>query len=411
MDIPAQEQRDLLARVGVATEPIAHGARVLVAAAPQPLDVDAAEAEALVAIVPTWRRDLAIEADVAEEVARIRGYELIPDDLPDTPMPPYRPSPLRRPRRRPRGRWSAPGSRRPCRGRSCPRPWWSASRPPTTRRSSGKAPPVAVRSPSRTRCRASTRSCASALIGSLLEVAATNLRQGRDDIAIFEIGKGYGASDDGEGTHEWWRLGFVLTGPAEIPAWNRPARPYDLDDAKGVIELVARSLGLQRPVYTPLGDDPTLHPGRAAMVVGGDELAGRVGELHPSLVAELGLRADRVIAAELAVAGLSGGQPAVPLGRTPSRHPVVERDLAVVVADDRPAGEVEAAIRRHAGPLLASVDLFDIYRGRPLPDDRRSLAFRLVFAADRTLTEDEVDRAVGAISTGLAADVDGHLRT
>jgi len=250
------------------------------------------------------------------------------------------------------------------------------------------------------------------LIGSLLEVAATNLRQGRDDVAIFEVGKGYGARADGEGTHEWWRLGFLLTGPAEIPAWNRPSRGYDLDDAKGVIELVARSLGMPRPVYEALADDPTLHPGRAARVAAGDELAGRVGELHPSLVDELGLRAGRVILAELAVAGLSGGQPAVPLGRTPSRHPVVERDLAVVVAEDRPAGEVEAAIRRHAGPLLVSVELFDIYRGRPLPDDRRSLAFRLVFAAGhRTLTEDEVDRSVAVISAGLAADVDGHLRT
>ena len=144
----------------------------------------------------------------------------------------------------------------------------------------------------------------------------------------------------------------------------------------------------------------------------GDGLAGRVGELHPSLIDELGLRADRVIVAELAVAGLSGGQPIVPLGQTPSRHPVVERDLAVVVAIDRPAGDVEAAIREHAGPLLVSVELFDIYGGPPLPDDRRSLAFRLVFAApDRTLTEDEVDRAVAAVSAGLAADVDGHLRT
>ncbi len=74
--------------------------------------------------------------------------------------------------------------------------------------------------------------------------------------------------------------------------------------------------------------------------------------------------------------------------------------------------EVEAAIRGHAGPLLASVELFDIYRGRPLADDRRSLAFRLVFAAgDRTLTEDEVDRAIADLTAGLVADVDGHLRT
>jgi phenylalanyl-tRNA synthetase beta chain len=169
---------------------------------------------------------------------------------------------------------------------------------------------------------------------------------------------------------------------------------------------------MPHPVYAPLTDGEILHPGRAARAVASDVLAGRVGELHPALIDELGLRASQVIVAELAVAGLSGGQPAVPLGRTPSRHPVVERDLAVVVAGDRPAGEVEAVVRRHAGPLLASVELFDIYRGRPLPDDRRSLAFRLVFAAaDRTLTEDEVDRAVADVTEGLASDVDGHLRT
>ncbi len=79
------------------------------------------------------------------------------------------------------------------------------------------------------------------LIGSLLEVIGTNVRQGRQDVAIFEIGKGYGATEDGDSTHEWWRLGVALTGAAEIPAWNRPARPYDLDDAKGVIELIARA--------------------------------------------------------------------------------------------------------------------------------------------------------------------------
>ena len=113
------------------------------------------------------------------------------------------------------------------------------------------------------------------LLGSLLEVIETNVRQGRQDVAIFEIGKGYGATEDGDSTHEWWRLGIALTGAAEVPAWNRPARPYDLDDAKGIIELIAARLGLQPPEYAPLTDDPRLHPGRAARVQAGDELAGR----------------------------------------------------------------------------------------------------------------------------------------
>jgi phenylalanyl-tRNA synthetase beta chain len=115
---------------------------------------------------------------------------------------------------------------------------------------------------------------------------------------------------------------------------------------------------------------------------------------------------------QVAMAGLAAGSPPIPLGRTPSRHPTVARDLAIVVADERSAADVDAAIRRHAGPLLLDATLFDIYRGKPLPDDRRSLAYRLVFgAADRTLTEDDVEAVVTAVTTGLAADVDGVLRT
>jgi phenylalanyl-tRNA synthetase beta chain len=250
------------------------------------------------------------------------------------------------------------------------------------------------------------------LLGSLLEVVSTNLRQGRPDVAIFEIGKGYGVTSEGEATHEWWRLGLAVTGAAEIPAWNRPGRPYDLDDAKGIVELVTRRLGFPPPRYTALTDDPRLHPGRAARVTAGDRLAGRIGSLHPGLLDELEVRAADVIVAELAIVGLSGGQTAVPRTSTPARHPSVDRDLAVIVAEGVPAADVEAAIRRHGGPLLRSVALFDIYRGRPLRGAEKSLAYRLAFRADeRTLTETEIDGAIVAVTAGLASDVDGRLRT
>jgi phenylalanyl-tRNA synthetase beta chain len=249
------------------------------------------------------------------------------------------------------------------------------------------------------------------VLGNLVEVAAGNVRHGRDDVAIFEIGKGYGRLE-GERTHEWWRLGFVLVGSATIEAWDQPARPYDLDDAKGLIELVAHRLGFPSVAYERLADDPILHPGRAAVATAGTSLRGRVGELHPSLVEELDLRGGRPVVAELAIAGLSGGQPSVPRGATPSRHPAVERDLAVVVEADVPAATVQAAIARHGGTLLISTSLFDIYRGRPLTETQKSLAYRIVFQApDRTLTEDEIDAAVAGITHGLATDVDGRIRT
>jgi phenylalanyl-tRNA synthetase beta chain len=260
------------------------------------------------------------------------------------------------------------------------------------------------------------------LVGSLLEVVETNRRQGHDDAAIFEVGKGY-AKADGGGTREWWRLGLALTGTAEVPAWNRPARPYDLDDAKGLIELVCRRLGYREPIYAPLVDDPNQHPGRTAHVRvparirsagssdGGNDLAGRVGEVHPGLLARLDM-AGPVIVAELAVSGLAGGSLDASRGATPSRHPTVERDLAVVVTETTSAAAVRGAIERHGGDLLGTVELFDIYRGRPLADGEKSLAWRLRFkATDRTLTEAETDAAIEAVTRGLADDVGGRIRT
>lgn len=249
------------------------------------------------------------------------------------------------------------------------------------------------------------------LIGSLLEVVATNLRYGHEEIAIFEIGKGYGATGDPP-THEWWRLGFALTGPAEAPAWNRPTRSYDLDDAKGVLELLARHAGLAAPTWQALTDDPNLHPGRAARVDAAGGLVGRVGELHPSAVAALEIRSERVIVAEVAIRGLAGGRIEAARVTPPPRFPAVERDLAVIVDAARAAADVEAAIRRHAGPRLRDVSLFDIYRGRPLSDDEKSLAYRLTLRDDeRTLTDGEVDAAIAAVTAGLAADLGARLRT
>jgi phenylalanyl-tRNA synthetase beta chain len=410
-DVNADEQRDLLARVGVTTEPAPPGTRILVATAPQPLDVDPGDTASFLATIPSWRRDLVIEADIAEEVARVRGYETVPDITPDTPMPPYRHSPLR----------LRDTVRETLAGIGLAEAVTSALVSPAMVERFGPIEddvvpgegiaggrPVRVTNPLSSQHSVMRQS----LLGSLLEVVSTNARQGREDVAIFEVGKGYGATEDGDSTHEWWRLGVALTGAAEPPAWNQVARPFDLDDAKGIIDLLARKLGLPAPVYSPLTDDARLHPGRAARVRAGDGLAGRVGEVHPAVVDALDMRAARILVAELAIAGLSGGQQSVPRTTTPPRHPAVDRDLAVIVAEDVPAANVETSIRQHGGPLLRTIALFDIYRGRPLEAAEKSLAYRLEFQAeDRTLVESEVDGALAAVADGLAADVGGRLRT
>jgi phenylalanyl-tRNA synthetase beta chain len=94
------------------------------------------------------------------------------------------------------------------------------------------------------------------------------------------------------------------------------------------------------------------------------------------------------------------------------RFPVVERDLAVIVAESLAASEVESVFWKHAGDLLQEARLFDLYRGAPLAATEKSLAYRLVFGTnDRTLTEAEVDAAVAAVRAGLESDIEARIRS
>jgi phenylalanyl-tRNA synthetase beta chain len=397
-ELEPDEQRTLLERVGIETDTAGAGEPVTVALEP------AVPGEALTALIPSWRRDLAIEADVAEEIARVAGYESIPATLPDTAMPPYRPAPLEA-RDAARDILAGAGLREVVTyalvapDRSSRLGWPGDAGPPPSGEAAAEGAPIHVTNP----LSANHSVLRQQLVDSLLDVVHANVRHGRQDVAIFEVGKGYGRLPGGP--HEWWRLGLALTGRAEPLAPNRPIRLYDLDDAKGLIDLLAAELGFDRatfePAAVPRGAGGTFHPGRTAVARAGQSLIGWVGELHPRLIEELDLRVPRVVVAELSVAGLSGGQLAIVKARPVPRHPAVERDLAVVVPGDRLAGEVEALVRAAGGPLLADVHLFDVYRGTPLADHDKSLAFRLTFQADRTLTETEVEAAVAAVTAAL----------
>jgi phenylalanyl-tRNA synthetase beta chain len=416
------EMQELLDRVEIETQPAAPGEPVVVATAPAPLVVDPEPGAAFVALVPTWRRDIAIESDVVEEVARVRGYELVPSVTPDTEMPRYRPSPLEV-RDLVRETMAGAGltevvtpalvSPRHLETFGLLRPVPSVGDEPQP-----GGPPILVTNPL-SRDHSILRQ---GLIGSLVDVVSTNLRHGTDDVAVFEVGKGY--ARDGDVTREWWRLGFALTGAAAPPHHDRLAPPFDIDDAKGIIALLCRRLGFDPPVYRPEPSEPMLHPGRTARIVAatgraipragadGRGIEAIVGELHPSVPARWELRASaRIIVGEVAVSGLAEGHLAARRAPVVPRFPAVDRDLAVVIDASRRAGEIEDVVRRHSGALLREARLFDVYRGAPLAETEKSLAYRLTFRADdRTLTEDEVDAAVHAVTGALAA-IGGRIRT
>ncbi|MCJ7710158.1 MAG: phenylalanine--tRNA ligase subunit beta [Chloroflexi bacterium] len=408
-DLTPAEQQDLLGRVGVATEPLAADEAVVVALLPDPLIVAPGAGEALAAVVPTWRRDIAIEADVAEEIARVRGYELVPSVTPDTLMPGFRPSPLEV-RELVRETLAGAGlTEVVTTALVSPRhlETFALARevPSVGNEDQPGGEMIGVGNPLSRDHSLLRRN----LFGSLLDVVGVNLRHGTEDVAIFEIGKGYART--GETPREWWRLGIALIGAAEPTAWNRTARPYDLDDAKGVVELLASRLGFGRPTYAAETGEAMFHPGRTARADIGDSLHAILGEVHPNLVEAWELRTtSRVLVAEMAIEGLDAGRLAPERAPAVGRFPEVDRDLAIVLPVATPAADVEALVLSHAGELLRDVRLFDIYRGAPLTAEEKSLAFRLRFGADgRTLTEPEVEAAVAAV-IGALPGIGGRLR-
>jgi phenylalanyl-tRNA synthetase beta chain len=212
--------------------------------------------------------------------------------------------------------------------------------------------------------------------------------------------------------HEWWRLSLALCGDMRSPHWAEPGRAADLTDLKGIVELLAARLGHAIPTYRPERSDPLYHPGRAATVEcragdGSTAIAGRAGELHPSVLASWEVRSERLLVAELAIASLSAGSPGRVVSRLTGHVPTTERDLAIVVDESRSAGEVLSVIRETSGGAIERVTLFDIYRGAPLAANEKSLAFRLTFGSGEA---GAVDATVAAVRAAVETELGAHIR-
>ena len=224
------EQTALLGRVGIGVEPAPSGTAIPVAGGEKPLTVASVEPP-LVAIVPTWRRDLQIEADIAEEIARVRGYDAVPTKTPDTAMPHFRPDPLEC-RNELRRALSGAGLSEVVTPALVPVGQASRLGWPVDAADGVPGADAVAGAPIRARNPLSERHAVlrSGLVGSLLDVLASNERHGHSDAAIFEIGKGHAWMPDGSPA-EWWRLGFLLAGDAVPPTWSIPGRAWGVEDA------------------------------------------------------------------------------------------------------------------------------------------------------------------------------------
>jgi phenylalanyl-tRNA synthetase beta chain len=250
------------------------------------------------------------------------------------------------------------------------------------------------------------------LLPTLLEALAPNLRE-QPRALLFELGRVYLPRDGAILPQEPRRLGIAMAGPREPLSWLTPtAAPMEFFDLKGVVEALLARLNIRdRAHFVPLTDDPRLHPGRAARLIGDNEQdLGVLGELHPEVRDRLEIEVPRVLAAELDLDRLI--EMAAPSRYRPiSRYPAITQDLAVLIGFDMPAERVETLIRKYAGNTLESLTLFDVYEGPQVGPGKRSLAYRMAFrAADRTLTDADINKLRAKIVKGLEREAGATIR-
>jgi phenylalanyl-tRNA synthetase beta chain len=234
------------------------------------------------------------------------------------------------------------------------------------------------------------------VLGGVLEVALANLRN-TDDVRLFEIGSVYLGKDGQKLPDEPRRLALLLTGRRLPESWGdgagAPATPLDFFDLKGIIEALAAELHLHEVSYRP-ASAAYLHPGRSAELVIAGRSVGAFGQLHPRYADRLGLGGRLVLASELDLDAILAALPPRYAYLPVPRFPAALRDVAVIVDEAVPAERVAAEVRAAGGELLRGVRLFDLYRGESIPAGKKSLAYALTYQAeDRTLTDNEVDRA------------------
>jgi len=248
------------------------------------------------------------------------------------------------------------------------------------------------------------------LMSSVLEIVEQNARF-QERIAVFEVGHIYLASEEGALPDEISRLVIAMTGPREYPGWQGADRElFDFFDLKGVLEKTFAGLHSSVVEYQP-HQHPVFHPGKCASIYIAGKQVGVMGELHPAVHAHYDLPDAPVLGAILYLDVL---QPLVPLHHevtSVSPYPPVLEDIALVVEESVPAAAVEAMILQTGGGTVANATLFDIYRGEQIGAGKKSLAYSLTYQApDRTLTDEEVAKVRNKIVKRLEREYNARLR-
>ncbi len=343
-------------------------------------------------------------ADLMEEIARIFGYDRIPETMMADALPQPRHDRSREVEERARDLLVNLGLQEIITYRMTTPERERRILPPAV--GSDDRPYITIDNPISTERTVMRHS----LLASVLEIVESNARF-RDQLAVFEIAPVYLASEGDEPSQEPLKLVVVMTGPEGQPAWDTPPqRNADFFDLKGLLQAFLEGLHVEGARFET-HEHPAFHPGKCAALIRVDRKLGVIGELHPLVKANFTFSAAPVLAAEIDFQALLDCVPEQSSIASVSAFPPVLEDLALVVPEGVPASEVEAEIRRAGGRLLTEVRLFDLYQGDQIGQGLKSLAYSLVYqAADRTLTDDEVAKVRNKIIERVRRELGGELR-
>jgi phenylalanyl-tRNA synthetase beta chain len=362
--------------------------------------------------VPTFRQDVTMKADIVEEVARIIGYETLPETLPVGRSTTVQRDPVFQRQRIIRALLVGSGLFEAVTYVTASEDELRLLGPGEDQAGFMHAVPYADLWKLRNPLQSDRPYLRPTLLPGLLTATAENLKH-EARVRLFEIARVYLPKPDGADSplpREGNVATIVMAGRRE--PLSRFAAEGDLDffDLKGVVDAIFTRFGVAQPDYAR-ADHPALHPGRSATVSVGGTKIGALGELRPDRAAGFGIEGVRVGVAELDLDALFAVSSIEVTGVRVPRFLPVEQDFAVVVTEETPAADVEAALRSGAGPLVTGVSLFDVYRGPQIGENNKSLAYRVTFTApDRALTDNELSKVRDRIGKVLKRQVGGALR-
>lgn len=236
------------------------------------------------------------------------------------------------------------------------------------------------------------------LIPSVMSTLALNHARRNDSAKIYELANVYIPVEGEKLPDEHKNITIGMYGGCDF---------YDM---KGIVEELLDALKIKDADYVPETENTTFHPGRCANLVKDGKKVGVFGEVHPTVSKNFGMD-TRVYICELDLNTLiSFYSDSVKYKQLP-KYPAVSRDIAMLIDDNINVSKIEKIIKKNAGNILEGYTLFDVYKGSQIPEGKKSVAYSVTFRADdRTLTDDEISAVFDKILAGLKEQLGAELR-